>query len=55
MMGANPIRIAEQKMNLPDFPSLPSEHQGKVGYILLWMLGVPIPILFLIYFLRGCT
>jgi hypothetical protein len=32
---------------------LPQE--GKVGYILLWLLGIPIPILFLIYLLRGCT
>jgi hypothetical protein len=29
--------------------------EGKAGYILLWLLGVPIPILFLIYLLRGCT
>lgn len=28
--------------------------QGKVGYIILWALGVPIPVLFLIYLLRGC-
>ena len=28
---------------------------GKLGYILLWALGVPIPILFVIYLLRGCT
>lgn len=28
---------------------------GKIGYILLWLLGVPIPILLLFYFLRGCT
>jgi len=28
---------------------------GKLGYILLWALGVPIPILFLIYLLRGCS
>jgi len=28
---------------------------GKIGYILLWALGVPIPILFLFYLLRGCT
>ena len=23
---------------------------GKVGYILLWLLGVPLPVLLLIYF-----
>lgn len=28
---------------------------GKLGYILLWALGVPIPILFLVYLLRGCN
>jgi len=32
------------------------KHQtGKVGYILLWLLGVPIPVFFVIYLLRGCT
>jgi hypothetical protein len=32
------------------------KHQaGKIGYILLWLIGVPIPILILIYLLRGCT
>ena len=29
--------------------------EGKLGYILLWALGVPIPILFVIFLLRGCT
>jgi len=29
--------------------------KGKIGYILLWLLGIPIPILLLIYFLRGCN
>jgi hypothetical protein len=42
-------------MSLPNFKSLPSDQQGRVGYILLWLLGVPIPVLFLIYLLRGCT
>ena len=29
--------------------------EGKIGYILLWLLGIPIPILIVIYLLRGCT
>ncbi len=29
--------------------------EGKLGYILLWLIGVPVPILVLIYLLRGCT
>jgi hypothetical protein len=28
---------------------------GAAGYILLWLLGIPIPILFVIFLLRGCT
>jgi hypothetical protein len=29
--------------------------EGRWGYILAWLLGVPIPILIIIYLLRGCT
>jgi hypothetical protein len=29
--------------------------EGKLGYILLWALGVPIPVVFVIFLLRGCT
>ena len=28
---------------------------GAMGYILLWLLGIPIPILLIIFLLRGCT
>ncbi len=28
--------------------------QGKIGYLILWALGVPIPLLFLVFLLRGC-
>lgn len=35
-------------------PSL--RHQaGKMGWILLWLLGIPLPILLALYLLRGCT
>lgn len=29
--------------------------EGRIGYILLWVLGVPIPILLIVYMLRGCN
>jgi hypothetical protein len=29
--------------------------EGKIGWILLWVLGVPIPVLLLLFVLRGCT
>lgn len=28
---------------------------GKIGWVLLWLLGVPIPILLVLFLLRGCT
>lgn len=29
--------------------------QGAIGYILLWVLGIPIPLLLLFFLLRGCN
>ena len=29
--------------------------EGRIGWIFLWLIGVPVPILLLLYFLRGCT
>lgn len=28
---------------------------GRVGWIVLWLLGVPIPVLLVLYILRGGT
>jgi hypothetical protein len=28
---------------------------GKVGWILLWLIGVPVPLLLIFFLLRGCT
>jgi hypothetical protein len=27
--------------------------KGRIGYILMWVLGVPIPVLLIVYLLRG--
>ncbi|MGH8445292.1 MAG: hypothetical protein ACREVL_08490 [Solimonas sp.] len=29
--------------------------EGRLGLLLFWLLGVPIPVLFLFFLLRGCT
>jgi hypothetical protein len=29
--------------------------EGKLGWIFLWLIGVPIPLLLVLYLLRGCT
>jgi hypothetical protein len=31
------------------------QEQGAIGYIFLWLLGVPASVLFVIFLLRGCT
>ena len=34
---------------------LRERQEGKIGYAIAWLLGVPLPILFGIYLLRGCN
>jgi hypothetical protein len=34
---------------------VPWRERGKIGWILLWLLGVPIPVLLLLFLIRGCT
>ena len=36
-------------------PALARYQQGKWGYILAWLVGIPVPILIVIFLLRGCT
>jgi len=33
----------------------PARQKGALGYVLAWLLGIPIPILIVIFLLRGCT
>jgi hypothetical protein len=37
------------------FATLRRQQQGRWGYILAWLVGIPIPILLLVYLLRGCS
>jgi hypothetical protein len=29
--------------------------KGAIGWMLLWVLGVPIPLLLILFLVRGCT
>jgi hypothetical protein len=29
--------------------------KGGIGWLLLWLIGVPIPVLIVLFLLRGCT
>jgi hypothetical protein len=47
--GAEADAMEEQKMPVAE------KQKGGIGYVLLWILGVPIPVLILIALVRGCT
>jgi hypothetical protein len=32
-----------------------TKETGAIGYIFLWLLGVPASLLFLVFLARGCT
>jgi len=34
---------------------LPSNNSGEVGWIVLWLIGIPVPILLVLFLIRGCT
>lgn len=36
-------------------PKNTKSETGAAGYIFLWLLGVPFPILLVIFLLRGCS
>lgn len=33
----------------------PNRQKGTLGYVLAWLLGIPIPILIIVALLRGCS
>jgi hypothetical protein len=33
----------------------PGKQKGAMGYVLAWLLGVPLPILIIVALLRGCS
>jgi hypothetical protein len=33
----------------------PGRQKGTMGYVLAWLLGVPLPILLIVALLRGCS
>ncbi len=45
------MRIIDRTKSISDA----SKQKGGIGYVLMWLLGVPIPILIIIGLLRGCA
>jgi hypothetical protein len=53
--GAAHMKTIKDFKALKDIKYLKQYQEGKIGYIFAWLLGVPIPVLFLIFLLRGCN
>lgn len=48
----SPNTLKGSNMNLfREFTS----RQGKIGYILAWAIGIPVPLLIIVFLLRGCN
>ena len=54
MLKTNHFSRLKSVTSLHITSALKKQQEGKIGYILLWLLGIPIPILFVIFLLRGC-
>lgn len=48
-IGSRSLRAIDRRRDLRRSES------GRIGWIVLWLLGVPIPVLLALYLLRGCT
>jgi len=46
-----PNKTTEEEDSMPKL----ADQKGKIGYIILWLMGVPASVLILIFLLRGCT
>jgi hypothetical protein len=39
---------------MTDMTNTPNQESGAIGYILAWLIGIPLPILLAIFLIRGC-
>ena len=42
-------------METPPAPNRFQQETGAIGYMILWAMGVPASLLFLVFLLRGCN
>jgi hypothetical protein len=55
-------KLHEEKINMKTLKSLLEgerrfrrrSKEGKIGWALLWLMGVPVPVLVIFFLLRGC-
>lgn len=54
MLETNHLKRLTMGLRSRRLTSALKRQEGKMGYILLWALGIPIPVLLVIFLLRGC-
>ncbi|MGH8624632.1 MAG: hypothetical protein ACREYC_04985 [Gammaproteobacteria bacterium] len=54
MLETNHLRRLTTGLRSMRLTTALKRQEGKMGYILLWLLGIPIPVLLVIFLLRGC-
>lgn len=47
--------ISASTQPAPSTHAAGGKQKGGIGYVLLWLLGIPIPLLILFALLRGCA
>jgi hypothetical protein len=55
MEKANMKTLSEPNTDEPKELNRYQQETGAMGYILLWAMGVPASLLFLVFLLRGCN
>jgi hypothetical protein len=45
----------KQLQNHTSIKLLLQSQEGAIGWIILWLLGVPVSVLLVLFLLRGCT
>ncbi len=48
--GGSELRLTGMK-----YLNKKAAQSGKLGWIFLWLIGIPIPVLLILFLLRGCT
>jgi hypothetical protein len=48
------LAMNKRKFDRMSLQAWRARQEGRWGYALAWLLGVPLPILIVIYLLRGC-
>jgi hypothetical protein len=53
--GGTPVAASDVFTARRTTMSQGDSERGAIGYVLMWLLGVPASVLFVIFLLRGCT